>query len=136
MFKKNLLAVSVLLLTLASFSGSAFSQQDQAYTKTPEQMATKIADKMKQNLSLSDDQYKQVYNLALTKAQDRFNNKEKYKSMDKEARKQLMKQNKEGFRKQLEGILNKDQIEKFHQMHKQKGNRAHLKGSRKQKRAE
>ena len=113
MIKKNLLAIAVFLFSFILISNITFAQQDQKKNKTPEEIATKMADKMKTNLSLTDDQYKSVYNLFLQKVQDKQNNKEKYKSMDKESRNQMMKQNKENFRKQLEGVLNKDQITKI-----------------------
>ena len=74
---------------------------------------SQMADRMKQNLSLSDDQYKQIYNLALEKVKTHASNKEKYKTLDKEARKSMKMQNKAEYRKQLEGILNQDQITKM-----------------------
>ncbi|MDZ4710802.1 MAG: hypothetical protein SGI89_00590 [bacterium] len=114
MMKKNLLVITLLMLTAILFTNNVFAQKES--NKTPEQMATKMADRMKEKLSLTEDQYKQVYNMALTNAQDRINNKEKNKSLDKESRKLLKKQNKENFRKQMEGILDKDQMTKFQEM--------------------
>ncbi|MEO8209234.1 MAG: hypothetical protein ABI840_01630 [bacterium] len=112
---KNILAVSVLLFSVLFLSGNLYSQQNTKQKKTPEELATKMTDRMKQNLSLTDEQYKQVYSLMLTKAQDRSNNKEKYKSMDKETRKEMKKQNMEDFKKQLSGILTPEQIQKMQQ---------------------
>jgi hypothetical protein len=94
-------------------SANVFSQQNEKAKRTPEERATKMADRMKQNLTLSDDQYKQVYNLFLSKAQEMKGNKEKFKSMDKEARKQMKLSNREAFQKELTGILNPDQMKKF-----------------------
>ena len=57
----------IVFITLV-YSGISYSQSYDKSGKTPEEKATKMADRMKQNLSLSDDQYKQIYNLALEKA--------------------------------------------------------------------
>ncbi|MEO8664800.1 MAG: hypothetical protein ABI462_04830 [Ignavibacteria bacterium] len=126
--KKNLLALSVLLFTILFISQYSYSQQDKRSQRTPEEMATKMADRMKEKLSLTEDQYKQIYSLALTRSQDKMSNKEKFKTMDKETRKQMKKQNREEFSKQLEGILSKDQLEKMNQ---NKGKHKHNKGDKK-----
>ncbi len=110
---KKLAVLSIFLLAIISISSNVFAQQKERSKKTPEEMATKMADKMKSNLSLSDDQYKQVYDLALTKAKNRISNKEMYKSMDKETRKQTKIKRREEFMMQLSGILNQDQMKKF-----------------------
>ena len=110
---KNLAALTILLLLTAFVSSNVFAQQNQRSKKTPEEMATKMADRMKSNLSLSDDQYKQVYDLALTRSKNRISNKEMYKSMDKETRKQTKMKHREEFMTQLSGILNQDQMKKF-----------------------
>lgn len=110
---KKLAALSILLLLTAFVSSNVFAQQNQRSKKTPEEMATKMADRMKSNLSLSDDQYKQVYDLALTRSKNRISNKEMYKSMDKETRKQTKMKHREEFMMQLSGILNQDQMKKF-----------------------
>lgn len=83
---------------------------------TPEEKATKVSDRMKKNLSLSDDQYKQVYSLVFEKTSNYKLNKEKYKSMDKDARKELKKQNRLEFNQQIEKILNKEQYSKWQEM--------------------
>ena len=131
--KKNILAVTVLLLTIVFAAHNSYSQQDNKQKRTPEEMATKMADRMKEKLSLSEDQYKQVYSLALTHAQNRLSNKEKFKTMDKESRKQLKKQNHEEFRKQLEGILSKEQMDKMKQS---KGEHKYNKGDKKKSKLE
>lgn len=124
---KNLLVITVLLLTFLFTKSSLYSQQDDKPDRTPEEIATKMADRMKEKLSLSEDQHKQVYNLALSHAQNRINNKEKYKSLDKESRKQMKKQNRGEFRKQLEGILSKEQLDKMKQS---KGKHKHRKADK------
>ena len=113
MKKKKSLAIGLLLILIAFTSANVFSQQNEKAKKTPEERATKMTDRMKKNLSLSDEQYKQVYNLFLSKAQEMKSNKEKFIGMDKEARKQMKMTNREEFKKQLSGILNPDQMKKF-----------------------
>ena len=113
------------------FSGNSYSQNNERTRMTPEEKASKMADRMKQNLSLSDDQYKQVYNIALEKARMHISNTEKYKSLDKETRKEMKKQERSEFRKQLEGILSQDQITKMKELREShKGNRDGHKGKK------
>ena len=125
---KKSLVMCLLLLTILFTSANVFSQQNEKAKRTPEERATKMADRMKQNLSLSDDQYKQVYNLFLLKAQEMKGNKEKFKGMDKEARKQMKLSHREAFQKELSGILNPDQMKKFQENmenHKKNKNKKH-----------
>lgn len=103
----------IIIFITIIYSGISYSQGFDKAGKTPEDKATKMADRMKQNLSLSDEQYKQIFNLALENAKTHDSNKDKYKALDKESRKIMKMQNKEEFRKQLEGILNQDQITKM-----------------------
>lgn len=111
--KIKIITIAILIMNIALFSGVAFSQQNDKVKKTPEEFAQKRADRMKESLSLSDEQYRQVYDMFLSKAQERKSNKEKYKDLDKNARKELKKQNREKFQSQLQEILNKEQIEKL-----------------------
>jgi len=131
---KNLAALSVLLLLTVFVSSNVFSQQNQRSKKTPEEMALKMADRMKTNLSLSEEQYKQVYELALTRSKNRISNKENYKSMDKETRKQMKMKNREEFMGQLSGILSQDQMKKFQEnMAAHKEHRKNKSGKQKNK---
>lgn len=131
---KNLAALSILLLLTAFVSANVFAQQNQRSKKTPEEMALKMADRMKTNLSLSEEQYKQVYELALTRSKNRISNKENYKSMDKETRKQMKMKNREEFMGQLSGILSQDQMKKFQEnMAAHKEHRKNKSGKQKNK---
>lgn len=123
MNKKIIITACLFFFALLISNDQAFSQQDVSGKKSPEQLAAKISDRMKNNLSLSDVQYKQVYELFLTKIQNRQTNKEKLKGVSKEEREQIKKQNKEEFKKQLSGILSSEQMQKLEVMkseHKQK----------------
>ena len=113
--KIKIITFAILILNIALFSGIAFSQQNEKVKKTPEEFAQKRAERMKESLSLTEVQYKQVYNMFLSKAQERKSNKEKYKDLDKTARKELKKQNREKFQSQLNEILNTDQIAKLNE---------------------
>lgn len=120
----------IIFITLV-YSGTSYSQGYDKSGKTPEEKATKMADRMKQNLSLSDDQYKQIYNLALEKAKTHASNKEKNRTLDKETRKSMKMQHKAEYRKQLEGILNQDQITKMKSLkNKHYGNKTGHKGKK------
>lgn len=131
---KNLAALSILLLLTAFVSANVFAQQNQRSKKTPEEMALKMADRMKTNLSLSEEQYKQVYELAPTRSKNRISNKENYKSMDKETRKQMKMKNREEFMGQLSGILSQDQMKKFQEnMAAHKEHRKNKSGKQKNK---
>jgi Asp-tRNA(Asn)/Glu-tRNA(Gln) amidotransferase C subunit len=124
--KIKIITFAILILNIALFSGIAFSQQNEKVKKTPEEFAQKRAERMKESLSLTEVQYKQVYDMFLSKAQERKSNKEKYKDLDKTARKELKKQNREKFQSQLNEILNTDQIAKLNEMkskHKGKKNK-------------
>ena len=124
--KIKIITFAILILNIALFSGIAFSQQNEKVKKTPEEFAQKRAERMKESLSLTEVQYKQVYDMFLSKAQERKSNKEKYKDLDKTARKELKKQNREKFQSQLNEILNTDLIAKLNEMkskHKGKKNK-------------
>ncbi|MEO6694330.1 MAG: hypothetical protein ABIY50_09840 [Ignavibacteria bacterium] len=135
MVKIKFAAFAVLVVTLITFA-QTFAQNREVSKSTPEEKATKMTDRMKENLSLTDQQYKEVYSLILTKIQDRKANKEKYKAMDQETRKQLRKQHKDEMKLQFERILNPDQMTKMKEMkskhRKEKGK--HNKGQHNERR--
>ena len=131
--KIKIIAIVILLLNIVLISGSAYSQQQDKVKKKPEEFAQKKADRMKKNLSLSDSQYKQIYDLFLSKANERKSNKGKYKDMDKTARKEIRKQNREKFQSQIMEILDKEQIEKWNQMKSDHKGKGRHKGDKKNK---
>jgi len=101
-----------MLLILGLFAVNSYAQTDGKTKKTPEQKAEKIAKKMQEKLSLSDAQYKSVYELALSTVNQRAS----LKSMDKEARRTEMKKLMETQESQLKGILSSDQWTKWESM--------------------
>lgn len=102
MIKRKFVILAVLLFSFLLFNSNSYSQTD--HKKSPEAKATKMADRMKSKLSLSDEQYKQVYNLALTHWKDN------------EGKKDMKNSSNESFKKELAGILTPDQLNKWNEM--------------------
>jgi protein CpxP len=116
MFKFKLFSLVFLLAVLIS-AGNLSAQVDDKPKKTPEERAKFRADKMKENLNLSDEQYQSVYSMILANIQDRKSLKEKY-GTDKEGFKSAMKERRKINKEQLKNILNDDQKAKMKQMKK------------------
>ena len=105
--KKMLFAVFVLII------GTAVHAQNQG--GTPQDKAQRLTDRMKTELDLTDDQYKQVYaiNLQMATSMDEI------KKGNHESRQSV----KAEYEKQLATTLNAQQLEKAKEMRKQrKGN--------------
>ena len=131
---KKLILGLVLLLTFAV--GSSFAQNKNGDHKklSPSEKATKVADKMKTNLNLTDSQYKSVYDIfynhftEMSLMKDQYDkSKDEFKTARKEKREQL--------KKQLSGVLTSDQIQKMEENRKNhKGkNKGKHKGKNKDK---
>lgn len=112
MLKKLNLTLAVMLI-FGLFAVNSYAQNsDQTKTKkTPEQKAEKMAKKMQEKLSLSDAQYKSVYDLALNTINQRASLKAN--GTDKETRKAEMKSLMEKQESQLKTILSSDQWTKW-----------------------
>lgn len=98
---------AAVLLTGLFFSASA---QDFG-KKIPEERAQKRADKMKKHLSLSDEQYKSVYDAILSQAQqiDAL----KSQDLDKSKKRDQIKSLRQNTDESIKGFLNKDQLTKY-----------------------
>jgi hypothetical protein len=120
--KRKYLAISLVFIFMlsAGMMQSASAQNDQKRSNNPEEIATKKADRLKAKLSLSDDQYKQVYSIFLENANRRIAEKEKMKGMDKTARKEIKMKHKQETMEKLQAVLTKEQMSLFEQM-KEKG---------------
>ncbi|MBK9227545.1 MAG: hypothetical protein IPL67_10965 [Ignavibacteria bacterium] len=116
--ERKYLAISLVIIVMLSafIMQSASAQQDQKRTKNPEEMATKKADRLKAKLSLSEDQYKQVYSIFLENANRRIAEKEKMKGMDKTTRKEMKMKHKQETMDKLQAVLTKEQMLQFEQM--------------------
>ncbi len=114
---KKLNLTLVVMLMFGLFAVNSYAQtSDQTKTKkTPEQRAEKMAKKMQDKLGLTDSQYKSVYDLALTNANQRAT----MQSMDKETRKAEMKKMHDSNMSQMKSILSSDQMAKWQTIKKE-----------------
>jgi hypothetical protein len=109
--KLNLTLVVMLIFGLFAVNSYAQTSDKTKTKKTPEQKAEKLAKKMQEKLSLSDEQYKSVYDLALSTINQRASLKAN--GTDKASRKAEMKSLLERQESQLRGILSADQWTKW-----------------------
>jgi protein CpxP len=111
--KFNLLSLMLLLAALLFSVSNTYSQQDNSekkQRKTPEERAQNRADKMKEKLSLTDDQHKQVYDILITQGNEMKSVWESSKNdQDKTARKEKMKAIRESGNTQINSVLNANQ---------------------------
>ena len=112
--KKFLFTIVALLL-----SASTFSQQPQRREFKPEEMATRMADGMKKELNLNDEQYKSVYNLYLKRGEEMKARREKgeqNQQVNREARREEMKKSQEVLNAELQRILTTEQYSQYEEM--------------------
>lgn len=102
---KFFVAAVLLMAVIFTVSAQDFGK------KTPEERAQKRADKMKQHLSLSDEQYKNVYDAILSHAQqiDAL----KSQDLEKSKKREQLKSIRETTDESIKGFLNKDQLAKY-----------------------
>lgn len=107
MRKSIYLSLIAIIFSVASFAQEASNEQaNERKAPTVEEIAKRRADRLRNELLLGNDQYDKVYKLCLAQAKK-----------DK-ARQEEMKTEKEAFAKDMEGILNEAQNERFEQMQK------------------
>ena len=107
MRKSIYLSFIALLFSVASFAQEASNEQaNERKAPTVEEIAKRRADRLRNELLLGNDQYDKVYKLCLQKAKK-----------DK-ARQEEMQAEKEAFNKNMKGILNEAQSERYEQMQK------------------
>lgn len=107
MKKSIYLSLIALLFSVASFAQEANNEQaNERKAPTVEEIAKRRADRLRNELLLGNDQYDKVYKLCLAQAK---------KDM---ARREEMKAEKEAFNKNMKGILNEAQSERYEQMQK------------------
>lgn len=114
---KLIKSLLVLVAFIFAFSAVTYAQSDSKKNKSPEEYATKKATKMKEKLSLTDDQYKQVYDIFYANSTKMM---ELRNSSDKQARKEAMKLNRENVRKQIEAVLTSSQLEQWNKLKSEK----------------
>ena len=107
MKKSIYLSLIAIIFSVASFAQEANKEQtNERKAPTVEEIAKRRADRLRNELLLGNDQYDKVYKLCLAQAKK-----------DK-ARQEEMKTEREAFAKDMEGILNEAQNERFEQMQK------------------
>lgn len=107
MRKSIYLSFIALFFSVASFAQEASNEQaNERKAPTVEEIAKRRADRLRNELLLGNDQYDKVYKLCLQKAKK-----------DK-ARQEEMQAEREAFNKDMKGILNEAQSERFEQMQK------------------
>lgn len=129
---KKLLFTAVALM----FSVSMFAQQPQRGERRefkPEEMATRMADGMKKELNLNNEQYKSVYNLYLKRGEEmkaRRDKGQQGQQVSREARREEMKKNQEAMNAELKKILTAEQYTKYEEMLKKQQQRQRQGGPR------
>lgn len=129
---KKLLLAAVALM----FSVSMFAQQPQRGERRefkPEEMATRMADGMKKELNLNDEQYKSVYNLYLKRGEEmkaRRDKGQQGQQVNREARREEMKKNQEAMNAELKKILTAEQYTKYEEILKKQQQRQRQGGPR------
>lgn len=112
MKKRVYMMVAALTMCVASFAQTPQTQDAPAQQKqmpTVEEMARMRADRMKQQLLLSNDQYDKVYKLCLEQAEA------------DQARMKQIKAEREAMAAKMKGLLNETQYERFEQMQQRRG---------------
>ncbi|HRE41030.1 MAG TPA: hypothetical protein PLG90_06830 [Ignavibacteria bacterium] len=114
---KFIKSILIVVAVMFAFTAVTYAQSDSKKGKSPEEFATKKATKMKEKLSLTDEQYKQVYDIFYANSTKML---ELRNSTDKEGRKEAMRQNRESVKNQLAGVLTSSQLEQWNKMKSEK----------------
>lgn len=117
--KKILFAAVALIFSVSMFAQAP--QRGERREFKPEEMATRMADGMKKELNLNDEQYKSVYNLYLKRGEEmkaRRDKGQQGQQVDREARREEMKKNQEAMNAELKKILTPEQYTKYEEMQK------------------
>lgn len=115
--KKILFAAVALIFSVSMFAQAP--QRGERREFKPEEMATRMADGMKKELNLNDEQYKSVYNLYLKRGEEmkaRRDKGQQGQQVDREARREEMKKNQEAMNAELKKILTPEQYTKYEEM--------------------
>ena len=115
--KKILFAAVALIFSVSMFAQAP--QRGEHREFKPEEMATRMADGMKKELNLNDEQYKSVYNLYLKRGEEmkaRRDKGQQGQQVDREARREEMKKNQEAMNAELKQILTPEQYTKYEEM--------------------
>ena len=129
--KKMLFAAVALIFSVSMFAQAP--QRGERREFKPEEMATRMADGMKKELNLNDEQYKSVYNLYLKRGEEmkaRRDKGQQGQQVSREARREEMKKNQEAMNAELKKILTAEQYTKYEEMLKKQQQRQRQGGPR------
>lgn len=129
--KKFVLAALAMVFSVTLFAQGP--QRGERREFKPEEMATRVADGMKKELDLNDEQYKSVYNLYLKRGEEMKARREKGQQpqqVDREARREEMKKQQEAMNAELKKVLTKEQYAKYEEMQKKQQQRQRQGGPR------
>jgi len=107
----------LLSIVAAVFAVSSFAQDGGSGSKTPEQIATQKADKLKTELGLSDDQRSKIYAILLENTAKIQAIKAKYPN-DKKAAKAEIRPLRQAADQSIKSILTPEQITKWEALKK------------------
>lgn len=130
MLKKFFIIAGLFVFAFILHSETAYSQgkKDGKWSnKTPQERATMRADKMKDNLSLSESQYSQIYNIFLS----HFNEAQTMRSLSKEDRqskREEMKSKRTEMQSKIEQVLSPAQKEKWESLKSERKKQREEKG--------
>ena len=122
--KKMLFAAVALIFSVSMFAQAP--QRGERREFKPEEMATRMADGMKKELNLNDEQYKSVYNLYLKRGEEmkaRRDKGQQGQQVNREARREEMKKSQEAMNAELKKILTAEQYTKYEEMLKKQRQR-------------
>ncbi len=122
--KKILFAAVALIFSVSMFAQAP--QRGERREFKPEEMATRMADGMKKELNLNDEQYKSVYNLYLKRGEEmkaRRDKGQQGQQVNREARREEMKKSQEAMNAELKKILTAEQYTKYEEMLKKQRQR-------------
>jgi Spy/CpxP family protein refolding chaperone len=108
-----------LIFIFAVAVGASYAQKSDYKNMDPSAKATKMADKMKQNLNLTDSQHKSVYDIFYNHFTEMQSMKDKYEKGSAEL-KSYRKQKREDLKKSLSGVLTSEQIKTMEENHKKR----------------
>lgn len=120
------LVLAVLMAGLVSYAGMAQerrSGRERGERPTPEKMAEKRSQMMKEKLGLSDEQYNKVYAINLEEAktmQGKFEAKRKEREANREVMKKEMEANRKAYNQKLEKVLTPEQLKTFENLKKER----------------
>lgn len=115
--------ITVLVLMLIGFSTLSFAQRGERQKMNPEEVAQKRAEKMKEELKLSDEQYQKVLDLNKEQAAKRIEKREERRA-ELQAKREVLKNEREAYSSTLQSILTPEQYEQHKaKMEERKHNR-------------